>query len=121
MTNKMNPEVKVLWLAALRSGEYEQGASALKRGGKYCCLGVLCDLHAKKFGGKWYDSDEIEGSEYHDEFAVAPNEVCDWADIDPYGHFSTDDSLTNYNDGNPQLGIVSHTFAQIADIIEEHM
>lgn len=29
------------WLAALRSGQYEQGHGALERFGKYCCLGVL--------------------------------------------------------------------------------
>ena len=29
------------WLAALRSGEYEQGKGCLYSSGKYCCLGVL--------------------------------------------------------------------------------
>lgn len=47
-TSPMNPEVKALWLNALRSGEYQQGTGKLKQtyGGdqRYCCLGVLCDL-----------------------------------------------------------------------------
>jgi hypothetical protein len=44
----MIAEIKQKWLTALRSGEYQQGKSALRRdeGGQrlYCCLGVLCDL-----------------------------------------------------------------------------
>jgi hypothetical protein len=44
----MNAEIKQKWLAALRSGEYQQGKSALRRDEdgqrRYCCLGVLCDL-----------------------------------------------------------------------------
>lgn len=48
---KLRPEVKRQWLAALRSGEYEQGREYLhfvEGGGEfYCCLGVLCDLAVK--------------------------------------------------------------------------
>lgn len=39
----MNDLIKS-WLAALRSGKYKQGASALQRDGRFCCLGVLCDV-----------------------------------------------------------------------------
>jgi hypothetical protein len=39
----MNQEVKEKWVAALRSGDYEQGKSHLRENGKYCCLGVLCN------------------------------------------------------------------------------
>jgi hypothetical protein len=42
--NKMNANVKKLWVDALRSGTYEQGKGALCKGGQYCCLGVLCEL-----------------------------------------------------------------------------
>jgi hypothetical protein len=41
----MNPELKKLWLEALRSGNYEQTRFYLRFGDGYCCLGVLCDLH----------------------------------------------------------------------------
>lgn len=44
MIEKLKPEVKTLWLEALRSGRYEQGEKNLERDGKFCCLGVLCDL-----------------------------------------------------------------------------
>lgn len=33
------------WIAALRSGDWEQGSGTLQCGdGSFCCLGVLCDL-----------------------------------------------------------------------------
>lgn len=45
-TTKMNPGWKQKWISALRSGSYQQGNSYLRStSGKYCCLGVLCDLY----------------------------------------------------------------------------
>lgn len=44
----MDQRVKEKWIAALRSGNYEQGRSALRSGNQYCCLGVLCDLFIKE-------------------------------------------------------------------------
>lgn len=39
---RMPQWMKDKWVAALRSGEYEQGYSTLKdTSGRYCCLGVL--------------------------------------------------------------------------------
>lgn len=49
----MKPEVKNLWISALRSGEYQQGVGALRQKAdpeqpdRFCCLGVLCDLAVK--------------------------------------------------------------------------
>ena len=42
----MNKRIKKIWLKALRSGKYEQGAGTLKQidqegRPRYCCLGVL--------------------------------------------------------------------------------
>ncbi len=52
---KMNPEVKKLWVDALRSGEYQQGRDYLMMttpdGIEYCCLGVLTELYNKLFPG----------------------------------------------------------------------
>lgn len=36
----LDPTKKALWVAALRSGEYEQGRGNLHDKGKFCCLGV---------------------------------------------------------------------------------
>lgn len=40
----MGPRTMQKWINALRSGEYDQGAGDLFKGGQYCCLGVLCDV-----------------------------------------------------------------------------
>lgn len=52
----MNQEFKKEWIDALRSGKYEQGKNQLVDNGKYCCLGVACDLLADK--GIVYQKDE---------------------------------------------------------------
>lgn len=46
----MNAELKDKWLAALRSGEYQQTRSALKNEDGYCCLGVLAHVYSGDWG-----------------------------------------------------------------------
>ena len=36
------------WIAALRSGKYKQGYAYLHRNGRFCAIGVACDLMADK-------------------------------------------------------------------------
>lgn len=42
----MKQELKDKWIAALRSGEYQQGRAQLydEATGAFCCLGVLCKV-----------------------------------------------------------------------------
>lgn len=44
----MNEEIKAKWVAALRSGKYQQTSGQLRRNegesSSFCCLGVLCDV-----------------------------------------------------------------------------
>lgn len=40
----MDSELKDKWVSALRSDEYKQGRGRLFSNGKYCCLGVLCEV-----------------------------------------------------------------------------
>lgn len=47
-TGKLKPTFKKAWVKALRSGKYEQGVGELKGPqGKYCCLGVACQIDKK--------------------------------------------------------------------------
>jgi hypothetical protein len=57
------PEIKAEWVAALRSGDYNQGQRrlvTLQEGvaPKYCCLGVLCHLIEEKGEYNLKHSDE---------------------------------------------------------------
>lgn len=50
----MKPEIKKMWVEALRSGKYAQGKGRLRgNGNNYCCLGVLCDLAVNDGVCKW--------------------------------------------------------------------
>lgn len=40
----MNSQIKAEWTAALRSGNYCQGHHFMYADGRFCCLGVLCDV-----------------------------------------------------------------------------
>lgn len=106
----MNQEIKKQWVSSLRSGEYEQGTDCLEKDGKFCCLGVLCDLAAragvverkKKYGMGSYDNNEY----------VLPQVVVEWADLsseDP--EIGRGETLSNLNDAG-------HDFKLLADIIE---
>lgn len=111
----MNTEIKKLWVDALRSGEYKQGKGRLKDEDKFCCLGVLCDLHAKTVECRTWDNNEYNGKEY-----LPPSEVLEWAQLDdrlPILKSTTLNgvSLSTMND------IRGYDFNQIAAIIEKSL
>lgn len=118
----MKAYVKKKWLTALRSGEYTQGRYKLRHAGNFCCLGVLCNLHAQAHPevAKTQNSRQ----EYLGHTADLPQDVWEWAGLGgPVG----DDvaigervvSLDQLNDG--ANGVKRHNFAQIADIIEDQL
>jgi hypothetical protein len=110
----MNPEIKTRWVAALRSGDYEQGIGSLSPNGHYCCLGVLCELAVED--GKVEKKQRDGGIVHYDECeGILPKSVVKWAGLDEQepdvlidGEYT---SLINMNDGGD-------TFATIADAIE---
>lgn len=120
----MNAKVKRRWIKALRGGKYQQGKHALRTNGKFCCLGVLCDLHATETGGTWEPLSHTSQRVYLGEENVLPGEVVEWAGL-------TEDELTD--PGNPKLGnhrnsagAVSindrgETFEYIANRIEKYL
>lgn len=111
----MNENAKK-WVEALRSGAYQQGRGALRRGNEYCCLGVACDLYdvAKWRGGangavfRYYGEPQSSAS-------LLTEDVANWLGLaTDAGYFSSeegDSSLTNLNDDGA-------SFEQIAAIIE---
>lgn len=113
----MDAKVKRLWLKALRSGKYKQGQGRLRRGSKFCCLGVLCDLHAKATKDKW-DEGDGELYEYRGANATLPEAVAEWArinDDDPrLGPYRTSKRAAAINDSGKD-------FSYIADRIEKYL
>lgn len=124
----MNQEIKARWVAALRSGDYQQGFTALctlggSGGEAYCCLGVLSDLAVQdgviikvrasamtkmRFGG--------EGEAGSLNYLVP--QVTTWAGLSSLNPFVTIDEktghLSNFNDAG-------YTFDKIADAIEKQL
>ncbi len=108
----MNTEVKKLWIAALESGEYKKGECELKNGDKYCCLGVLCDIHAKTHGKNF--TTEF----YLGESMFLPKKVEKWAGLNaPNPTFKLDNvecNIADYNDAHS-------TFDEVIKIIKEQL
>jgi hypothetical protein len=111
----MKAEIKEQWIAALRSGEYRQGMAALKRDGRFCCLGVLCDLHAKETGGRWAGSmDGYEGEErYQGCWGDLPSGVAEWAELP-----ASDPTINGGEDSLSRLNDTGHSFTELAEVIE---
>ena len=121
----MNPEVKEKWVAALRSGKYQQGRGVLRTPeDSFCSLGVLCDLAAQVGVGQWADfgystaTDFCEGS--------LPEEVRVWAGLtDRNPQVGT--HLPKENIFRPDVGLLAlndihhFSFERIADLIEEQL
>jgi len=100
------------WAQALDSGEYKQGKGHLRKGDKWCCLGVLCNLHAQahpEIAAKQKRKGVYLGSR-----AALPEEVQTWAGMDSYdGYINYDTDLVTMNDAEGK------SFAEIAKVIRK--
>lgn len=101
------------WVAALRSGKYQQGKTMLCENGKHCCLGVACEIAIANGIALEREVKEDGHVSYGDGFtAIMPLEVTQWLKLsNNLGSNKTGESLAVKNDkGVP--------FDQIADFIE---
>ena len=103
--HKMDPELKARWVAALRSGKYEQGVGGLKHNDKYCCLGVLRMV----MGGECRENETLLTEKETEELWETTN--LNDVKVKIGGILA---SLVNHNDDG-------RTFAEIADAIEEQL
>lgn len=108
----MDYGLKKRWIAALKGGDYEQGQGYLNRNGKYCCLGVLCDISGK---GHWKGNDSLNGYYYFtDEFEYSSIAMLDTIAYKFDIHNEDEVHLANLNDQN-------FSFDEIADWIEDNI
>jgi hypothetical protein len=120
----MNKKLKQKWVAALRSGKYQQGSSVLKRvdNGEtsHCCLGVLCEtdgIKSKDTGSNWSKAFVFPNGEESTEYL--PSDYADSIGL-PYGTMKT---LARFNDGYNAGGdhAPKRSFAWIASYIERYL
>jgi len=112
----MNQEIKARWVDALRSGDYEQGRGTLRRGDRFCCLGVLTDLAV---GAGVLEDPELyglDGTYYYEDYLTSDlhPKVMEWAGINRSGYIKgANISLIELNDA------YRLSFDHIAIVIEE--
>lgn len=103
-----------IWTDALRSGKYQQGKCYLCKEGKYCCLGVACEVYIEA-GNSLPKEVREEGIVYYDKLnGSLPWSVCEWLNMKRQGMYfdNTVRSLIHAND------TLNFDFNKIADIIE---
>lgn len=109
----MDADFKRRWVAALRSGKYQQGRYYLQSGNgqRFCCMGVACDLVDSS---RWRGPNDLrEGRNWGDLHSVLAD-----GDLARELKLSVDvvERLAQMNDATDQK-----SFAQIADWIEVHI
>lgn len=110
------------WVAALRSGKYNQDSGALRTDTGFCCLGVLCDVvdsNLWKFNENCYDEYGeylLNSYEFMGEYEQLPGEICDRISSSSLGYGIVVGPSTNLAQANDD----GATFLEIADAIEKH-
>lgn len=108
----MDQKIAERWVAALRSGKYKQGFGRLRSKNRFCCLGVLCNLHAQAHPE--IASKELRAGIYLHSAYYLPKAVRDWAEThSDRGLLPGQPSLAKLND----VGI---SFDEIAKVISKH-
>jgi hypothetical protein len=124
-------EVMRKWVEALRSGEYKQTDGYLSMNGKFCCLGVLCELAVKD--GVIPPAENRDGFLHYGEdfsYVLPPREVADWAGVDKSDGWVVnvpaalpDHHVKEWGHGKVAVSHLNdaerYTFDDIADAIEE--
>jgi hypothetical protein len=131
----MNSERFKQWIAALRSGQYPQGNGYLLLDGKYCCLGVMCEVadipRTPPGRGDPVTYFGVQDGRYGSLSATSlPREAQDWLGLDSTDNLNNDLYLDYPLGLHHADGDVSHptamwcndtaylTFPQIADMFE---
>ena len=117
----MKPEIKQMWVDALRSGEFEQADGQLRDDGRYCCLGVLCELHRRYTNtGRWLATSTYQPAPRAlGASADLPEGVQEWAGLE------SEDPVVRPKARNgrtlSELNDTPWSFKRIAKIIEERL
>lgn len=126
--DNVNIEHVKQWVAALRSGKYEQGIGLLRAmtpdGARYCCLGVGCEEAGIISWDEEHDvSDDGRSARFYgaeETGDVPPAELYAWiwdgpGDQQTIAHDSLTSNLMLLND------VLGGSFSEIADYIEQEL
>lgn len=116
----MEKEIKKQWLAALRSGEYQQCTEVLRESGSsgaksYCCLGVLAEVQHGK--AVWEGAAQLSSDERPTDEGYWERQGGVWAfycDEEIGVSRDVGSALASMNDGGD-------SFDEIANYIEENL
>lgn len=117
------------WVDALRSGKYAQGMGYLNKDGKFCCLGVACDLAYKDGVDVQRDQRVSDGAyTYGGQHGYPPTTVTEWLGLETVAAATSLDDEQDIVINTPDGGYIRATeandddgwaFDQIADAIEK--
>jgi len=110
----MNHAIAKQWVAALKSGQYKQTMGALRNGDSFCCLGVLCNLHA--IAHPEIARKEVDRAMYLGSTGVLPLLVHRWS-----GMFTATGRISSNYSSLADLNDHGSTFDEIAAVIENHV
>lgn len=114
----MKKDIMGKWVAALRSGEFNQARGRLRTDTGFCCLGVLCEIFRRENPhlAQWNEQLRFEintsnvKKKIHDD--KLPDVVISWAHMNTASGTLGSTSLGMRNDDGVN-------FEDIADIIEK--
>ena len=122
----MLTEPQQQFLDNLLSGEFVQGAGALRRNDDtWCCLGVACETYRRVTGeGEWDTKNKSSWTSYEFilagryEDSVMPWEVARWLGLGSQNPYLERNTAAEYNDGtaiDDRGDTVKWDFAKIAE------
>lgn len=120
-----NVEIMQEWVRRLRSGDYEQGAGQLHLDGKFCCLGVLCEIAAEVGIASRMTAGSLTSlpeTLYNGAATMPGQRIANWAGLDTSIYITPEElgrvnlplsmsELAHRNDDGA-------SFAELADLIE---
>lgn len=131
----MTPSQKQRWLAALRSGKYEQTKGWLNKDNKFCCLGVACEVFKEDvnltvteevYGGSPAGVEEYKFVKYNHSSGMLPDPLSNMLGMDKLGRLPNNVPEELKDSAGIPLSLVGlnddhdYTFGQIADVIEKY-
>lgn len=117
----MNKRINKLWVKALTGKlkkKYRQAKGSLRDNGRFCCLGVLCDLHCIEFSKKWEKGIFYDYKTYLDSGHTLPIEVVKWAGL---GGINPPVVVNNERYSLAELNDKDFDFNEIAKLIKEQL